>query len=120
MGGGYAGEAGVAAGGGVEVEGGRRVVEDGGADEVSDAAGGVSCWREWGGVEVTYRDLKEPEGWRFSSLRNMRLHHMLAIVGFGMSWSAILTTRRLSREQPTRQGESQSMAVGAPAVPCFP
>lgn len=40
MGGGYAGEPSIAAGGGVEVEVGGGVGEDGGADKVADAAGG--------------------------------------------------------------------------------
>jgi hypothetical protein len=53
-----------------------------GEDEVTDSPGAVSLWGV--GVEGeqslvhdnvigTHRDLKEPEGWRSSSLRKMRL-----------------------------------------------
>ena len=76
VGGGDAGEAGVAAGGGVEVEVRGGVSEDGGADEVPDAAGLGQYRGRKGGAELTDRDLKEPEGWRFSSLRKIRLRRM--------------------------------------------
>jgi hypothetical protein len=52
--GGYAGQTGIAAGGGVEVEIGGGVSEDGGADEVADAAGGtwISAVRWERGVKL--------------------------------------------------------------------
>lgn len=80
MGSSYAGEASVAAGGGVEVDvgGGRGGMgEDGTANEVADATvegGEVRIVdRREGGIGEVYRDLKEPEGWRFSSLRKILL-----------------------------------------------
>lgn len=49
---------------------------EGAKDEITDAAGdGIvnadSCRKESTGKP--HRDLKEPEGWRFSSFRKMRL-----------------------------------------------
>lgn len=53
------------------------------------------------------RDLNDPEGWRFSSLRKMRLERDQ----FGEDGDVVgrrLTSLRLWREQRTRSKESRS------------